>query len=164
MTAANHRTPIVYLVRHCHATGQGQDPGASLSEVGFQQAEHLAAWFISHPVERVVSSPYTRAIQTIKPLAKQRGLVIETDDRFRERALCSGPLWDWRDRVAASYADLDLCLPGGESCRTAMARGILLPFPGSFQHLNHIRVTIFDGYLQRRFLATPMRVDVGSPI
>ena len=71
-----------------------------------------------------MSCPYTLAIQSVEPLASQRGLVIETDDRFRERALCSGPLPDWRERVAASYADLDLCLPGGESCRTAMQRGV----------------------------------------
>jgi 2,3-bisphosphoglycerate-dependent phosphoglycerate mutase len=126
MTAAGHRqvSPIVYLVRHCEATGQGQEPGAPLSEVGFRQAEQLADWFADREVARIVSSPYTRAFQTVEPLAKRRGLVIETDDRFRERALCSGPLPDWRERVAASYSDLDLCLPGGESCRTAMARGV----------------------------------------
>jgi len=116
--------PVIYLVRHCEATCQGQEPGASLSEVGCQQAEQLAAWFADRKIARIISSPYTRAIQTVEPLATQRGLVIEIDERFRERALCSGPLPDWRERVAASYTDLDLCLPGGESCRTAMARGV----------------------------------------
>lgn len=115
---------MIYLVRHCHATGQGQEPEAPLSEEGFQQAERLAAWFANRKVERIVSSPYTRALQTIEPLAKQRGIGIEIEERFKERKLCSGPAPDWRERLAASYIDLDLCLPGGESCRTAMARGI----------------------------------------
>ncbi len=115
---------VVYLIRHCAATGQGQEPGAPLSEEGFRQAEQLAEWFANREIARIVSSPYTRAVQTVEPLAKRCGLAIETDERFRERTLCSVPCPDWREQVAASYADLDLCLPGGESCRTAMIRGV----------------------------------------
>jgi 2,3-bisphosphoglycerate-dependent phosphoglycerate mutase len=124
MTAAEpqHVSPVVYLVRHCQATGQ--EPGAPLSAEGFQQAEQLAVWFADHAILRIVSSPYTRALQSVQPLAMQRGLVIETDERFRERTLCAEPLADWLERAADSYADLDLCLPGGESSRSAMARGV----------------------------------------
>ncbi len=115
---------IVYLVRHCEATGQRQEADTPLSEKGFQQAEYLAAWFGDREIACIISSPYTRAVQTVEPLAKRHGILIEMDERFRERMLCASPLPDWRERIAASYADLDLCLPGGESCRTAMARGV----------------------------------------
>src|SRR5206468_6840757 len=35
----------------------------------------------------------------------------------------STPVPDWRDRLAATFLDLDLCLPGGESSRAATCRG-----------------------------------------
>jgi hypothetical protein len=47
MTDTKRRTApdMVYIVRHCHATGQGQEPGAPLSAIGFQQAMQLARRF-----------------------------------------------------------------------------------------------------------------------
>jgi 2,3-bisphosphoglycerate-dependent phosphoglycerate mutase len=112
----------LYLVRHCQATGQ--EPDAPLTDLGFQQAERLRDWFADRPLERIVSSPYVRAYQSAIPLARQCGLTVETDERLKERVFCETPLPDWRERLTASYADLDLCLPGGESSRTAMTRGV----------------------------------------
>jgi 2,3-bisphosphoglycerate-dependent phosphoglycerate mutase len=111
----------VYLVRHCRATGQ--EPEAALTPEGAMQAERLADFLAPFGIERIVSSPFARALASVEALARRTGLAIETDERLAERALCGEPRPDWRDQLRASFDDLDLCLPGGESSRAAMARG-----------------------------------------
>jgi 2,3-bisphosphoglycerate-dependent phosphoglycerate mutase len=70
-----------------------------------------------------VSSPFVRARATVTPLADRLGLPVELDDRLAERVLCGAPIADWRDRLRVSFDDDELCLEGGESSRTATARG-----------------------------------------
>ena len=111
----------LYLVRHCQATGQALD--APLTPVGEAQAQRLADALGRRGVRRIVSSPFARARASVEPLAERLGLPIEVDDRLAERVLCASPIADWRDRLRASFDDLDLCLEGGESSRAAMARG-----------------------------------------
>jgi 2,3-bisphosphoglycerate-dependent phosphoglycerate mutase len=110
------------LVRHCQSSGQA--PDAPLTPLGHQQAEHLADALAGRGVVQIVSSPYTRAVQSVEPLARRLGLEIETDDRLIERMLSSEPLDDWRERLRAAWADHDLVLPGGESSRAATQRGL----------------------------------------
>lgn len=113
---------ILYLVRHCQATGQ--EPDAPLTEIGKQQAIALADRFSKVPVERIISSPFTRACQSIMPLSERLGLTVEVDERLVERALSPVPLDNWRKRLAETFVDLDLSFEGGESSRTAMTRGV----------------------------------------
>lgn len=111
---------VLVLIRHCETTGQ--EPDAPLTATGRRQAETLARRLEEVGIERVVSSPFVRAVQSASPLAERLGLPVETDPRLRERTLGSGPVSDWRERLRASFADPDLCLPGGESGRVATAR------------------------------------------
>jgi 2,3-bisphosphoglycerate-dependent phosphoglycerate mutase len=112
----------LFLVRHCQTTSQA--PDAPLTPVGCQQAEHLADVLQGRGIVRIVSSSYTRAVQSIEPLARRLGLAVETDDRLIERNLSPEPLDDWRERLKAAWDDHDLVLPGGESSRTATRRGM----------------------------------------
>lgn len=113
---------MLYLVRHCQASGQG--PEAPLTALGHQQADDLAAWLLPRGIRRIVASSHLRARQSVEPLARQLGLVVETDDRLIERVLSPEPLDDWLDRLRAAWDDHDLALPGGESSRQATARGM----------------------------------------
>jgi 2,3-bisphosphoglycerate-dependent phosphoglycerate mutase len=113
---------FIHLVRHCEATGQ--EPDAPLTEMGLRQAVDLADHLDHNPIVLIISSPYTRAVQSITPLAERLGILIETDGRLVERVLCGTPLPDWRERLEESFLDLDLCLPGGESSRAAMTRAV----------------------------------------
>ena len=70
-----------------------------------------------------MSSPYTRAQQSIAPLAQRLGLPVEIDPRLAERVLSAASLEHWREAIRQTFEDLDLAWPGGESSRTAMARG-----------------------------------------
>jgi 2,3-bisphosphoglycerate-dependent phosphoglycerate mutase len=113
---------VLYLVRHCQATGQ--EPNAPLTELGKQQAIALADWFGAVPIGRIISSPFIRAYQSVVLLSERLGLIIEIDERLIERALSTVPFDDWRRRLAETFVDLDLSFEGGESSRMAMMRGV----------------------------------------
>jgi 2,3-bisphosphoglycerate-dependent phosphoglycerate mutase len=110
----------LYIVRHCKATGQ--QPDAPLTAEGVLQAEQLADRLAGLPIERIVSSPFLRATQSIAPLARRLGLPIATDDRLQERVLSGADLSDWLAALRSTFEDLDLRFDGGESSRAAMQR------------------------------------------
>jgi 2,3-bisphosphoglycerate-dependent phosphoglycerate mutase len=113
---------VLYLVRHCQATGQ--DPDAPLTDIGQQQAIALADRLCELPIDRIISSPFVRAYQSIMPLSTRLGLGVDVDERLIERVLSPVPLDNWRERLAETFLDLDLSFEGGESSRTAMMRGV----------------------------------------
>jgi 8-oxo-dGTP diphosphatase len=78
----------LYLVRHAKAGRRGSWDGPDvlrpLTKSGRGQAQALAAWLANEPVSRVLSSPYTRCIQTAEPLAAKLGLEIEVTEELAE--------------------------------------------------------------------------------
>lgn len=110
----------LYLIRHCQATGQ--EPDAVLTAEGEKQAEELADFLGDAPIERIVSSPFVRAVQSITLLAHRLRLPIETDPRLQERVLSDSHLPNWRENLRQTFEQLDLRFPGGESSREAMQR------------------------------------------
>jgi 2,3-bisphosphoglycerate-dependent phosphoglycerate mutase len=111
----------VYLVRHCLATGQV--PDAPLTDEGLAQAERLAELLVPLAPDRIVSSPFRRAVQSVEPLAARLNRPIEIDDRLREKALGTPPD-DWREHLRRSFDEVDVVHEGGESTRAAMARAV----------------------------------------
>ncbi|MFP3357184.1 histidine phosphatase family protein [Planococcus sp. SIMBA_143] len=110
----------IYIIRHCAASGQ--EPGAELTETGMAQAVELSGFLSELGIERIVSSPYTRAVQSIAPLAEALAVEIETDERLKERVLSSGNLPDWFEHLKNTFDDHELVLEGGESSRQALDR------------------------------------------
>ena len=112
----------IVLVRHAAASGQGAE--APLTVEGRQQAVELADVLLRLGGQRVVSSPFRRAIESAEPFARRAGVTIETDPRLVERVLSARQLPDWRDHLRRSFADLDYCLEDGEPARAAQERGV----------------------------------------
>ncbi|KKK37091.1 phosphoglycerate mutase [Mesobacillus campisalis] len=110
----------IYLIRHCEA--QGQPPEAQLTEKGREQADQLAEFFSEMKIDRILSSPFQRAVDSVKPLAKQLGIEVELDRRLEERTLSSNNLENWLDALRRTFDDQDLKLEGGESSREAASR------------------------------------------
>jgi 2,3-bisphosphoglycerate-dependent phosphoglycerate mutase len=113
----------VLLIRHCESTGQGFE--APLSARGHEQARLLAAWLQDKGVDRVVSSPFERAIDTILPFAKAAGIEVENDERLGERVLGV-----WFDSQEAHWAGVRVVMEDrvkrygdGESGLEVTARG-----------------------------------------
>jgi 8-oxo-dGTP diphosphatase len=78
----------VFLVRHAKAGSRssyaGDDSRRPLSEKGRAQADALASQLGRAEVERVLSSPFTRCLQTVEPLASTLGLPVELADELSE--------------------------------------------------------------------------------
>ncbi len=96
----------IYFIRHAQSEANLQDILASrqdypLSVKGRQDAEAIAVAFSQIAVlDRVISSPLSRAQQTAAPIAAQFGLEVETDERLTEQEL--GVF------AGMSYAELEL--------------------------------------------------------
>lgn len=80
----------IFLVRHGETVDnarqimQGQTQG-ELNEIGFKQAQEVAARLSSEAIDAVVASDLHRAIQTAEIIAKPHGLSVETTPLLRER-------------------------------------------------------------------------------
>jgi len=76
----------ILLVRHAlplrSEPGQGSDP--HLSAEGVEQAARLPDALARFPIQRVVSSPQVRAVQTAQPVADALGVSVEVDERLAE--------------------------------------------------------------------------------
>ncbi|WP_306454176.1 histidine phosphatase family protein [Neobacillus jeddahensis] len=110
----------IYLIRHCEA--EGQPPEAQLTDRGRKQALDLAEFFLAIKIDRIISSPYKRAIESIQPLAKRLNVQIEIDSNLTERVLSTTNLPDWSEKLRATFDDIELKFEGGESSREAMKR------------------------------------------
>lgn len=108
------------LIRHCAATGQ--EPSAPLTSAGESQAVKLAETLKNFPITRIVSSPYTRAIETITPFAQFHKIEVEQENRLMERVLSSENLSDWMEKLEMSFNTPSLAFEGGESGMEATSR------------------------------------------
>jgi 8-oxo-dGTP diphosphatase len=101
----------ILLIRHAKAGSrerwQGDDRLRPLTRSGRRQAEALVEQQRDEPVERILSSPYLRCIQTVEPLAAVRGLRVEPTDDLAEGAGI-GPLL----RLLAELGNAALCTHG----------------------------------------------------
>ena len=113
-------TSKLILVRHCEATGQ--EPEAPLTNVGAQQAQTLADFLLGYPIDRITTSEYLLARQSMEPFASISDLPVHTDARLNERVLSAEPIKNWQDVVRDSFDDHDLRAPGGESARKVLDR------------------------------------------
>lgn len=80
----------IYLVRHAKAgersSWKGDDRLRPLSRRGVLQAEGLVEVLEDARIERLLSSPYVRCLESLVPLASVRYLAIEPADALAEGA------------------------------------------------------------------------------
>jgi 8-oxo-dGTP diphosphatase len=87
---------MLLVIRHARAGSRkewnGPDIERPLSKKGRRQADGLVEILAPYPIEHLVSSPYVRCLQTVKPLAKARHLEIEPRRELAEGAAAEDPL------------------------------------------------------------------------
>jgi broad specificity phosphatase PhoE len=72
------------FVRHGKPKVVEGDNDPVLSEAGRAQAERLAEWLAQRRIDRVVSSPMRRALNTAEPTSRMLGLELEVVDGLAE--------------------------------------------------------------------------------
>jgi phosphohistidine phosphatase SixA len=75
----------LYLIRHAKA-GSAPDEERPLNDAGQRQSERIAELLADAGVGRVLTSRYTRCVQTVAPLAQRLGLELEYHDDLAEEA------------------------------------------------------------------------------
>ncbi|TXC93450.1 histidine phosphatase family protein [Metabacillus litoralis] len=139
----------IYVIRHCEA--EGQSPEAQLTGVGMEQALALSDFFSNTKIDRMISSPYKRAIDSISPLAKRCNINIEIDRKLAERILSTKNLPDWFEKLRSTFDDLELKFEGGESSEEAMNR-IVEVIEEAFRRTNKTTVIVTHGNLMSLLL------------
>lgn len=114
---------VFYLVRHAHAEWS-PDENRPLSARGLQDSLAVADLLDSFSVHRVISSPYQRAVQTVEPFAKRKGLEIRKCVAFRERILGLYSDTTFSEAVRRTWEDPNFAYRHGETNREAQSRGV----------------------------------------
>jgi probable phosphoglycerate mutase len=103
------------LIRHGLPVRRELEAGIAdpeLSAAGHAQAEHLADYLESEPLDAVYASPLQRAVQTAAPLAKRRGLELGIIDGVAE--------WD---RNSSEYVPAEELKAAGDPRYFQLMRG-----------------------------------------
>lgn len=124
----------VHLVRHAKAKNRAEwtepDDLRPLTKRGRREAAGLAERLQASDVARLVSSPFTRCVQTFEPLAHALDLAIETTDLLAEGADGSGAL---ELLVMLSREESVACCTHGDVLydvvRSVVATGVTLDGP-----------------------------------
>lgn len=116
------------LVRHAMPVPPQPDDPADhlrpLSALGAQQALDLVPALTAYGAKRVLSSPYTRAVQTVEPTAAALGLQVELRDPIGEWRHGHRPPDDWVEHCHRAWADPNWSTPTGETHFAVTTRAV----------------------------------------
>ncbi|MDR2933089.1 MAG: histidine phosphatase family protein, partial [Oscillospiraceae bacterium] len=115
----------VYFIRHAKPDLSVRDDASRpLTPQGRAAAQNLVSVLDGVGIDGVYSSPYTRTVDTVKPLANHLGLRVTEVGGLRERGM--GGIWvdDFTDFSKRQWADFDYRLKGGDSLRDTQARNV----------------------------------------
>ena len=115
----------VYFIRHAEPNYENHDDLLrELSPKGLQSSKELVNFFAGIQIDAFYSSPYLRAMDTIKPLADSRGQTIHLIPDFQERKITDHWIEDFTGFTEKQWADFHYHLPGGESLSMVQERNI----------------------------------------
>ncbi|MGM9661774.1 MAG: histidine phosphatase family protein [Oscillospiraceae bacterium] len=115
----------IYFVRHAEPNFDNHDDCArELTAKGLEDRKLVTAFLRDKRIDLVLSSPYKRAVDTVKDFADAMGYEIGLVEDFRERRVESGWIGDFDAFCRRQWEDFDYKLPGGESLREVQSRNI----------------------------------------
>lgn len=115
----------VYFVRHAQPNYENHvDALRELTPEGKADTALVTAFLKDKSVGVVLSSPYRRAVDTVAPLAKERGLKVEIVNDFRERKVGEGWIENFDEFARRQWEDFSYKLPGGESLQEVQQRNL----------------------------------------
>lgn len=118
-------TTRVYFIRHAQSDRSFHDERTRpLTPEGMADTEKIIPVLKDKGITRIISSPYTRTIQTVEKLSKALELEIVTDDDLRERNAGKWHGDRFFDFVERQWADFNYSIEDGESLRQVQERNI----------------------------------------
>lgn len=120
-----NQTTVIYFARHAKPDyNHPHDPTRPLSDKGKQDAEGLVSLFMDKGIDAVLSSPYTRTLETVKPYAERVGLEIEVIEGFRERTISTEWIDDFISFAKRQWEDFSYKLEDGECLAEVEKRNV----------------------------------------
>jgi phosphohistidine phosphatase SixA len=151
---------VFYFVRHAKAGSrghwQGDDRLRPLSKKGAKQAEALVDAFKPFKISAIYSSPYLRCIQTVEPLARDRGLEVQETPALQEGRGLRGAYEFMRDpklddAVLSTHGDVVW-----ELVEDLVQRRVIKPGEGGYEKGSTWVVDVQDGEpVRARFIPAP---------
>lgn len=115
----------IFFVRHAQPNLENHDDlTRELTAKGEADCALVAEYLKDQPIDAVFSSPFRRAMDTVRPLADARGLEIRTIDDFRERKIGNEWIDGFNSFAARQWEDFGYKLPDGESLCEVQARNV----------------------------------------
>lgn len=115
----------VYFVRHAEPNYNNHDDALrELSPKGMKDRKLVTDFLSDKEIDIVLSSPYKRAVDTIKDFADLNGLDIETIDSFRERKVDSGWIDNFTSFAQKQWNDFSYKLSDGECLQEVQDRNV----------------------------------------
>lgn len=119
----------IYMVRHAVSPFiLGDERERGLSDKGHMDAYRIKEILAEEEITHFVSSPYRRAIDTIKYLADASNKEIELHEELRERAIATMEIeiseQEILQGIRTSFTDKSFKMPDGESTLEAQERAI----------------------------------------
>jgi phosphohistidine phosphatase SixA len=151
---------VFYFVRHAKAGSrghwQGDDRLRPLSKKGIKQAEALVDVFKPFKITAIYSSPYLRCVQTVEPLARDRGLEVQETPALEEGRGLGGAYELMRDLkldgvVLSTHGDVVW-----ELVEDLVQRRVIKPGEGGYEKGSTWVVEVQDGKpVRTRFIPAP---------
>lgn len=118
----------LYMVRHAESPyKENTERSRGLSAQGELDAERVTQRLLPESIDHLVSSPYERALATLRGLSITTGREIQIEEDLRERKLAGSDLIIGNRFAEAKkqvYDDFSYSFLGGESSRQAQKRAV----------------------------------------
>ena len=116
----------IYFVRHAEPNYENHDDiSRELSNKGLKDRRLVTDFLIDKQIDIMLSSPYKRAIDTIREFAEIKGIGITIIDEFKERRVDSGWIEDFNSFCKKQWEDFSYKLSDGECLEEVQNRNIL---------------------------------------
>lgn len=115
----------VYFIRHAEPNyNNHEDETRELSDKGLEDRKLVSEYLSNKKIDIVLSSPYKRAIDTVKHFADDNYLSIEIIADFRERKVDNVWIDDFNTFCQQQWNDFSYKLSDGETLSEVQSRNI----------------------------------------
>lgn len=115
----------IFFVRHAEPNYENHDDRIrELSPRGMEDRKKVTAFLADKNIDIVVSSPFKRAVDTVKDFADKNGMIVEIVEDFRERKVDSGWIEDFTSFSKKQWSNFSFKLSDGECLREVQDRNI----------------------------------------
>ena len=115
---------VIYFVRHAEPNFDNHDDkNRELSFKGLIDRNNVTKYFENIEIDKIYSSPFKRAIDTIKPCSEIKNLNINIIDDFRERSVGKW-IENFDEYAQKQWDDFNYKLDGGENLNEVQVRNI----------------------------------------